>query len=350
MPRRSKRHQRRQRNDPPLTLQEEGNEPRPLEEYILVWGGQRLIVAGFTSGGAPHGATIEEFRTSSELSHARAGWARAKAAIRALAELQNEGSSVEVGWVTRLDQGLYRAAYAADLHVDPDPYDMSGRVVALVPEQPMDVAEELRWLARLQQVDAPFRAPKPIGATSDGILVQSFVPGMPGRGDRWRYCLSAAAFLHGLPFEFESDRMAKAVASLEAVGSSSSPLIRDVHAWCQENLPAGPLVLTHGDLLPQNLLFGLHDEVAVIDWQFAGPGDPAADLAVLTRGVRRPFRLSDGLDKIVDTYMELGGVEVTVRDVLFHELTMVASWVASSKDQHHVDRLRSCLARASSAA
>ena len=62
------------------------------------------------------------------------------------------------------------------------------------------------------------------------------------------------------------------------------------------NLPEdGSSTVLHGDLLPQNLLLAIEDdsvgdpEIAVIDWECAQIGDAAYDLAIVTRGVRRPF-------------------------------------------------------------
>jgi thiamine kinase-like enzyme len=42
-----------------------------------------------------------------------------------------------------------------------------------------------------------------------------------------------------------------------------------------------------GDLLPQNMLFGVRDdrEIDVVDWERAQIGDAAYDLAIVTRGV-----------------------------------------------------------------
>jgi aminoglycoside phosphotransferase (APT) family kinase protein len=60
----------------------------------------------------------------------------------------------------------------------------------------------------------------------------------------------------------------------------------------------------HGDLLGQNLLISLDPEkqLGVIDWHEAHLGDPAYDLAVVTRGARKPFQAPGGLGRLLETY------------------------------------------------
>ena len=65
--------------------------------------------------------------------------------------------------------------------------------------------------------------------------------------------------------------------------------------------PATPSALLHGDLLGQNILFSLDGEpLGLIDWEQTELGDPAYDLAIVTRGVKRPFKVSGGLDLLVE--------------------------------------------------
>jgi len=69
-------------------------------------------------------------------------------------------------------------------------------------------------------------------------------------------------------------------------------------------------VILHGDLLGQNILLGPGDRPTVIDWEYARYGDPAYDLAIVTRGVKRPFQVVDGLARLIDAYQRYGGSEV----------------------------------------
>lgn len=64
----------------------------------------------------------------------------------------------------------------------------------------------------------------------------------------------------------------------EAAGIVERGVDRLVHDL--RTYPPSPLVLTHGDFLPKHLLIDDHGAiVGVIDWEFAGAGPPALDLA-----------------------------------------------------------------------
>ena len=78
----------------------------------------------------------------------------------------------------------------------------------------------------------------------------------------------------------------------------------------------------------------LHPEetFGIIDWEFATRGDPAEDLAIVTRGVRRPFQIEDGLDRLLDAYARAGGTDVTATEVHFHELCLVTGQYRASLD------------------
>ncbi len=85
--------------------------------------------------------------------------------------------------------------------------------------------------------------------------------------------------------------------------------------------------MLHGDLLGQNILFLLDDErPGLIDWEAAEIGDPAYDLAIVTRGARRPFKEDDGLARLLDAYLEAGGQPVTAAEVHLYELWLITRW------------------------
>jgi hypothetical protein len=322
------------------------DEPTPAEEDVMFG----IVAVGTTEAGFPFGLTLEEWRATSEQWARGAGWARAKSAIRELAERQNPGSRVEVGWVRFLGEGAFRRAWIAALDIAPDPFGFGGRVVAAVPREPMEVGDEVRWLARLARRALPFAIPRPLGATPDGIVVTSFVPGLAAPRDAWRQCVRVAAALHREPFSFDGDRSAHAERRLADLRERTHPDVVQAVAWCDRHLPQGPLVLTHGDLRPQNLLVLLGGELGVVDWQSAGPGDPAEELAVLTRGAGKPFRVAGGLSTILRAYLDAGGVAVTADEVVFYELCALARAVTGSGFEHHVATLRAVLRRATTAA
>jgi aminoglycoside phosphotransferase (APT) family kinase protein len=108
---------------------------------------------------------------------------------------------------------------------------------------------------------------------------------------------------------------------------------RDALAWAKEHLPPDePAALLNGDLLGQNILIDPTDlrPFAVIDWGCAGMGDPAYDLAIVTRGVRRPFQVDGGLDRMLDSYAaaRTSQPQVTREQVRFYELCLAARWCA----------------------
>jgi len=55
--------------------------------------------------------------------------------------------------------------------------------------------------------------------------------------------------------------------------------------------PDDPSVLLHGDLLGQ-ILLAMDGPHHVINWEYATRGDPAYDLAIVTRGVEQPFQIA----------------------------------------------------------
>jgi len=110
-----------------------------------------------------------------------------------------------------------------------------------------------------------------------------------------------------------------------------------VREWIMAHMPdaEGGTVL-HGDLLPQNLLRELpgqdreEQRLGVIDWEMAQIGDPAYDLAIVSRGDRRVQRVGNGLNVLVDHYLECGGQPISVTDVRRHELLLVLHWLEES--------------------
>ena len=122
-----------------------------------------------------------------------------------------------------------------------------------------------------------------------------------------------------------------------------------------EHLPPDtPSKLVHGDLLGQNILLGLSEPDAVIDWEHAQFGDPAYDLAIVTRGVRRPFQIEGGMDGLLEAYARAGGAEIERKHVRLHELALAARWYrdaltgeSANAPPQQLQFLRSLLRRAS---
>lgn len=89
-------------------------------------------------------------------------------------------------------------------------------------------------------------------------------------------------------------------------------------------------MLLHGDLLGQNIRLPLDNApLGLIDWERARLGDPAYDLAIVTRGARRPFQIDRGLDRLLEAYV-LRGTELRKEHVHLYELCMMAGWYRDS--------------------
>lgn len=337
-------------------------EPSPPEEERLPWTGE----ADLAAEPGPSGP----------------GWARARAIlVRAFSGHAGLRVRLEVGWVKRIGQGLSRDIFAAEVAVDLDPGNLSGPCAVLLPRSGDDrdldarTAREARLLERLSRLKLPFRVPQVIDAVPEGgrpVLVRRFLDGVdldlragqqPGVRP-WEIVGQLAAAIHGVALADFGDllpgyttRRGHGEAALEVFDGLAGPEARDAHAWARAHLPPdAPAVFVHGDLLGQNILLWPEAEPAVIDWEYAVRGDPAYDLAIVTRGTRRPFQVGRGLDRLLDAYATAGGLPVTAPDIRFHELCLAAGWyreavhgVGADPPEQARGRLRGILQRAEGA-
>ena len=121
-----------------------------------------------------------------------------------------------------------------------------------------------------------------------------------------------------------------ALSRLSALEKLTFPEASEALAWARENAPPPePCLFLHGDLLGQNIILDIEgkDPPGLLDWEYAEVGDPAYDLAIVTRGARRPFELSGGLERLLDHYYERTGRNITRREVQLHELCLNAHWL-----------------------
>ncbi len=286
---------------------------------------------------------------------------RARQALRRVLDQRFAPGSVTFDRLLWLGGGLSRSGYLAHLEASRPQGALLESAVVLVPKRDADhdyparARREFALLTRLQGLALPFRAPKPIGLLDGGegpVAVYSQVIGWPVQpvsgkpqpAEHLELLAQVAAGVHGLPladiasewtwFGGQRTRRAHAEEALAALRELGRPSADLAAAWATEHLPDAvpgqrdslPAVLLHGDLLGQNVLRDLfgNEPPGLIDWEFASLGDPAADLAVLTRGRRLPFGLADGLAQLVSAYRAAGGAEVTVPQVRVHELAMLA--------------------------
>jgi aminoglycoside phosphotransferase (APT) family kinase protein len=356
------------------------DEPMPEGEEWVECGGQRIWAAGFTAAGFPYGLDEHEFRDASERFSGEAGWARAKRILRAVAE-QRAGNTakVEIGYVKKMGHGLSRDVFAAEVDIATSSGRAVDEIAVLLPRRGCDAAidertrKEARLLVDLATMDLPFRVPRGFGVCPDighPALVRSFERGVEldlragrqGRVRPWETVASVAAAIHRVGPESISwlvpryaTRLDHARAAIGELDDLREPEIVDAREWMRDHLPAeSQSKLVHGDLLGQNILLGLSEPDAVIDWEYAQFGDPAYDLAIVTRGVRRPFQIEDGMDRLLEAYARAGGVEIERKHVRLHELALAARWyrdALSGENPHgptqQLQFLRSLLRRAS---
>jgi aminoglycoside phosphotransferase (APT) family kinase protein len=341
--------------DPPVerkrARRESQDEPTPDGDDWVECGGELIWAAGFTEGGVPYGLTEDQFREASEEDSRGAGWLRAKRILRAVAE-QRAGASakVDIGYVKRVGSGLTHDTFAAEVEIATSSGgEVAKLAVVLVrdgcdPDFDERTRKEARLLVDLAAMNLPFRVPCAFGLYPDGgslAMVRSLERGIDldlragrqGRVRPWETVASIAAAIHrvtpdALPWLVprHASRLDHALAAIAELDAMPEPEVVDACAWMRDHLPpATPSALLHGDLLGQNILLGVDEPDAVIDWEYAQVGDPAYDLAIVTRGVRRPFQVDGGMDRLLEAYARSGGV-VEQDHVRLHELALAAGW------------------------
>ncbi|MCB9766141.1 MAG: phosphotransferase [Alphaproteobacteria bacterium] len=283
-------------------------------------------------------------------------WIYAKAALEEiLGRYAPTDGLVRVGRVSRLGGGCSREAWGAHVELSPDPARVSGPWVALLPasssreDYPTLVHREAELLQALGERELPFRIPRVAGitGTTRPILVLSWVEGLPldFRAERaydgappWALVARLAAQVHRIdPDSLEVSlpgtltRQEQVLDELKIFEGLDEDPFPDALDWAREQLPdpEQPNTLLHGDLLGQNILCPLlHRQPlpGLVDWAFVQRGDPALDLAIVTRGRRTPFAAGGTPRRLLEAYLEAGGPPVTLDQIHFYELVMIAAW------------------------
>jgi aminoglycoside phosphotransferase (APT) family kinase protein len=167
----------------------------------------------------------------------------------------------------------------------------------------------------------------PYGATREDVRDSIYEEGSM-RGAREAFSKSPSA---GRACTSRSGGFARSAEESRILDKLDNLEAADARTWAKENLPPDePSAFLHGDLLGQNIVLQLEGPPAVIDWEYARLGDPASDLAIVTRGVRKPFKMAGGLERLLEAYREVGGSAVEMRHVRFFELCMVAGWLRAA--------------------
>lgn len=360
----------------------------------MSYGGELIWAVGYTSGGAPYGLSADQMRQVEEEEDRemakrfeQAGSTPAWFEVRTLLEttfraLLTPRTSVTVGHSTPLGRGLSRRQFAAKVDLSPDPARLSDTYVVGLPLAGADrrleerAATELAILERLATLALSFRVPRVIRSEMGAACtasIRTFVPGIEldlraGRQTRvkpWLVVGELAAAVHQLPTELlrgclpgcasREDFAARQVESLDR--GRDHPDVARAIAWARVSKPAaGAATVIHGDLLGQNILLSPAEAPALIDWEYCMVGDPAYDLAIVTRSARRPFQIDRGLDRLLEAYRNAGGALIAARDVHFYEVCIAAGWVCDAmasgdeaKTKHAAGPLQSLLRRVGAA-
>lgn len=322
------------------------DEPRPEGVGWVEWGGELIWAVGYTEGGAPFGLTEAEFQAAIDEVPRGPGRAIAGSVLREVLTGPGPGRErVDVGWVQYLGEGLTHVTYGATPRL-PD-----GRERPLVVRLPRPGVEDCQrigarreehLLRHLQALELPFLVPRVVCTVpvEGGLaVVQEWLTGIPvdlrasrfPGGRPWELVGRVAAGVHAVDPEplrhalaGYGSRREHTLAFAEILESVPGPDGEDVRGWVRGHLPPDqPSSLLHGDLLGQNLLLSWDDgPPVVLDWSEATLGDPAYDLAIVTRGVRRPFQVTGGLQRFLDEYNRHAERPVSLTDVHVYELCL----------------------------
>jgi aminoglycoside phosphotransferase (APT) family kinase protein len=298
----------------------------------------------------------------SELEHSRANrrvrvnWADAKEALYVL--LEGEDAPINrdsIGSIRHIGEGLSNRVFGTSIK------RASGQeewvVVKLPcmgagPERDDDLRREAAVLRYLEQQSLTFKVPRPIAEleSSTGVaIVQEWIDGMSvnlkgpacfGEAS-WDLIARVAAAIHDLDpapligrIPTHETRRDHALAFATLVDGIDAIEARETLAWINAHLPTveSP-TLVHGDLLGQNLKLPIEsDVVGVIDWAAARIGDPAYDIAIITRCARKPFGIPDGRERLLDAYNRRVRNPITLFDVHLYELVLAAHWYQDACD------------------
>ena len=264
----------------------------------------------------------------------RAGIAIDRGTIGRIRHIGDGLSNVVFGGTARLHER------ETDLVVKlPSPRAMPGRDDRL--------RKEAAVLRHLHAQRLTFAIPRPIGEieTSAGLaVVQEWVDGLEvdlraprfRGGKPWEFVATVAAAIHAIDpapihehLPTHLTRRGHAVAGVSGLQKLDELEARDSEAWILDRLPPDtPAGLLHGDLLGQNLRrpWEATGPAGVIDWAEALVGDPAYDLAIVTRGHRKPFGVANGLARLVEAYNRVAESPLTVPEVHVHELMLHAGF------------------------
>lgn len=216
---------------------------------------------------------------------------------------------------------------------------------------------EAKTLRALRSFDLSFVVPELVCLVNDESdetvgLIESAVDGMPlSFITSWRepdaplkIIAQVAAAVHALAksefthLDRHADSQSHVTAKLNAFPESIFEAFAEAanaRDWIFSQLTDDrSSTVLHGDLLPQNLLFEILEdgEIAVVDWEYAQIGDPAYDLGIVTRGIRKPLGITGGLQRLVQFYNEVAEQKISEKSVVVHEVLLHLDWLAEAAE------------------
>lgn len=286
---------------------------------------------------------------------------------RAFEDCREFGGAVEVeGKINRVAEGLWHDNYWFSIQGRnlPAAQHEQGYILRLLNRrydwqeglEPRDrLMREAETLRILTRIDFAHPTPEFVCFVKDEEseligIIETAVPGVPLDDFKdlatLKVISSVAANVHQMAIEWfphlpsntnRAQHVKARLEQLDGVLFTEFPLAKEVQAWIEAYLPSGGrCCLLHGDLLPQNLLYDsqvsrcANTLVGIVDWEMARVGDPAYDLAIVTRGNRKVFGVKDGLTFLVEEYLRFGGKPLSSTDVCVHELLLVMHWLEES--------------------
>lgn len=224
------------------------------------------------------------------------------------------------------------------------------------------MTREMQTLGVLGECAKEFHAPLIVCAALNRRgrlvgMVQTFLTGKPlpaeaAPGEATELLAGCAAAVHRLPVDRFGHlknacqrkrwvrRILEAAPAKLALAFPEAALARKrILDWVSQ--PAGRCCVVHGDLRLHNVLApsGLKaaeilspggeraSRLAIVDWELARIGEPAVDLAAISRSHRQIGGADDGLERLLEAYRRRGGLDVRRFDVRMFELVLVLAWL-----------------------
>lgn len=133
--------------------------------------------------------------------------------------------------------------------------------------------------------------------------------------------------------ELPPEQALHAMEARHRANADDRPVFEYALQWLKRHLPCnGPLVLLHGDFRNGNLVVGPEGLRAVLDWELAHIGAPAADLAWLCVNswrFQRPDLPAGGFgtrEELLDGYRAGGGAGIEMADLHAWEVFQTMNW------------------------